>query len=145
MNPIPKTEYVKHRLERAKETLAEAHMLFDGNHLSGAVNRIYYSMFYAVSALALSRDFTTSSHAQLRGYFNREFVKTGIISVDLGKTYNLAFENRTKGDYTDFTSFEQEEIFIMLENADNFIDAITNLIAPQIPNDQEESDHLDPQ
>ncbi|MBD3308314.1 hypothetical protein GF339_17905 [candidate division KSB3 bacterium] len=49
------------------------------------MNRIYYAMFYAVSALALLQGFSTSSHAQLRGYFNREFVKTGIISIELGR------------------------------------------------------------
>lgn len=128
MNPIPKAEYIKHRLDRAKETLEEARMLFDGNHLSGTVNRIYYAMFYAVSALALSHDFSTSSHAQLRGYFNREFVKTGIVSVELGKLYNLAYDNRTKSDYADFTTFEQEKILNMLNSADNFIAVISNLV-----------------
>lgn len=143
MNSIPKPEYIKHRLSRAQETLEEARMLFQGKHLSGAMNRIYYAMFYAVSALALSRDFTTSSHAQLRGYFNREFVKTGIIAVDLGKTYNLAFENRTKGDYTDFTTFEQDAIVKMLGNAEKFIDVITNLVTPQIHDTPEEKINSD--
>jgi hypothetical protein len=41
------------------------------------MNRLYYAMFYAVSALALAHDFSTSSHAQMRGYFKREFVRTG--------------------------------------------------------------------
>ncbi len=128
MNPIPKADYIKHRLNRATETLAEARMLFDGNHLSGAVNRIYYAVFYGVSALALSHDFTTSSHSQLRGYFNREFVKTGIVSVELGKLYNLAYDNRTKGDYTDFTTFEQEKTREMLDEANDFIEVISDLV-----------------
>ena len=130
MNPIPKAEYIKHRLNRAKETLEEAQILFENHHLAGAVNRMYYAMFYAVSALALFHDFTTSSHSQLRGYFNRDFVKTGIIPVELGKLYNLAFENRTKGDYTDFTTFEQEKVLSMLNDAENFVEVITKLVHP---------------
>ena len=131
MNPIPKAEYIKHRLNRAQETLAEARMLFEGNHLAGAVNRIYYALFYAVSALALAYDFTTSSHTQLRGYFNREFVKTGVVPVEIGKLYNLAYDHRTTSDYADFPTFESEKIASMLENAHNFIAMLTDLVTRQ--------------
>lgn len=84
MTPEEKNTYLQYRLMRARETLAEARTLFQAKFLSGTINRIYYAMFYAVSALALSKGFSTSSHIQLRGYFNREFVKTGIVSVELG-------------------------------------------------------------
>lgn len=100
MSSFSKQDYITYRLERAAETLDEAQMLFEGSHFSGAVNRLYYAMFYVVNALALSNGFSTSSHAQLRGYFNRELVKTGKVAFAFGKAYNLASENRTKGDYT---------------------------------------------
>jgi uncharacterized protein len=132
MNPLPKTEYIKHRLNRSQETLAEARMLFEGNHLSGAINRLYYALFYAVSALALAHDFTTSSHTQLRGYFNREFVKTGIVPVEMGKLYNLAYDNRTTSDYADFPTFDRDKIVSMLENANSFIKIMTDLVTRQI-------------
>ncbi len=82
MKPEEKATYITYRIERAKETLIEAHTLFEENLLSGTVNRLYYAMFYAVSALALLKGFSTSSHGQLRGYFNRKFVKTGIVPAD---------------------------------------------------------------
>ncbi len=128
MKPEEKTTYIKYRIERAKETLIEAHKLFEENLLSGTVNRLYYAMFYAVSALALSQGFSTSSHGQLRGYFNREFVKTGIVSVELGKLYGDAFDNRMTGDYNDLVTFERKDVFKMLEGAENFVEVITNLV-----------------
>ncbi|GAK53270.1 hypothetical protein U14_04535 [Candidatus Moduliflexus flocculans] len=131
MNPISKDEYIHHRLNRAQETLAEAQMLFEGNHLGGAVNRIYYAVFYAVSALALAHDFTTSSHTQLRSYFNREFVKTGLVSIDMGKLYNLAYDKRTTSDYADFPTFEAENIAIMLKSAHQFIAKLRDMIFPE--------------
>ncbi len=97
-------------------------------YFSGAVNRIYYAMFYIVNALALSNGFSTSSHAQLRGYFNREFVKTGKVADTLGKAYNLAFENRTKGDYADFVAYERQQVMELLEQAREFIQVITPLV-----------------
>jgi uncharacterized protein (UPF0332 family) len=127
MKPEEKATYIKYRLDRAKETLQEAQTLFDTHFLSGAINRIYYAMFYAVSALALLKGFSTSSHTQLRGYFNREFVKTGIVSVDLGKL----FQNRNKGDYKDLVTFNPEEVLDMLQKAEKFITIITALVARQ--------------
>jgi uncharacterized protein (UPF0332 family) len=128
MKSEEKAVYIKYRLDRANETLVEARTLYDANLLSGTINRIYYAMFYAVSALALSHGFSTSSHAQLRGYFNREFVKTGIVSVDLGKLYGDAFKYRTKDDYQDLTTFEQEKVFKMLENASKFVETISKIV-----------------
>ena len=90
MNDQERATYVAYRMESARETLADAETLFDAGRFRGAVNRIYYAMFYAVGALALNRGFSTSSHGQLRGYFNREFVKTGLVSVELGKAYGVA-------------------------------------------------------
>ena len=53
MNAADRTQYVAYRLERARETLAEARLLVESDRMRGAVNRVYYAMFYAVSALAL--------------------------------------------------------------------------------------------
>lgn len=127
MNAFSRQDYINYRLKRAAETLDEARILCESSHFSGAVNRIYYAMFYAVNALALSKGFSTASHAQLRGYFNREFIKTGKIAVSFGKVYNQAFENRTKGDYTDFMAFEREQVLELLEQAVEFVNVITPL------------------
>ena len=41
-------------LKRSKEDMAEMEYLFQGNYFYGTVNRAYYAMFHAVSALLLS-------------------------------------------------------------------------------------------
>lgn len=128
MTPEEKQDYVRYRMGRAIETLDEAETLLSEGHLHGTVNRVYYSMFYAVSALALQHDFSTSSHSQLRGYFNREFVKTDKISVALGKSFGFAYDNRTKGDYQDLVEFDRDQVEELIENARDFIDAISDLI-----------------
>ena len=85
-------------------------------------------MFYAVSALAFSHGFSTSSHSQLRGYFNREFVKTGVIPTHHGRAYGVAFDSRKKGDYDDLVEFEKEQVWAMLVEAEHFLDVIGTLI-----------------
>lgn len=128
MNEQERLTYVNYRMERAGKTLAEARTLFESGQMFGAVNRIYYSMFYAVSALAFAHGFTTASHSQLRGYFNREFVKTGIIPVQHGTAYGIAFDSRKKGDYDDLVEFEKEQVQEMFSEATEFLNVIHNRI-----------------
>jgi len=128
MNDEERAAYTAYRLESAMHTLADAEILIENARYRSAVNRIYYAMFYAVSALALKHAFSTSSHAQLRGYFNREFVKTGTVSVELGRAYGIAFDARTKGDYDDLVSFEAEQVDALLDDARKFIDVVAQLV-----------------
>lgn len=128
MKAAERDAYIAYRIERANETLEEARLLLEADKLRGAVNRAYYAMFYAVGALALSRSFSTSSHGQLRGFFNREFVKSGLISVDIGRAYGSAFDSRSKGDYQDLAQFETEHLTQMLSDAQRLIGACTALL-----------------
>ena len=48
--------FSKYRLEKAKDTLKSAKLLYDNNDFIGANNRAYYSIFYAIRAvLALEK------------------------------------------------------------------------------------------
>ena len=71
---LEKETLIKYRISRANETIKEAESAFNNNFLFNAENRIYYAIFYIVSALALKHGFSTSKHHQLLGWFNKEFV-----------------------------------------------------------------------
>ena len=49
--------------------------MFENDFHASAMNRIYYSMFYAVQALLILKGSTFSKHGQVKGFFNREFIK----------------------------------------------------------------------
>jgi len=102
--------------------------LFKADKLAVAVNRIYYGMYYAVTALALRYNFGTSKHAQLLGWFNKEFVAKGLVAKELGKSLRNAFQNRTKGDYDAYVTFEKEEVKQMYEDLKEFVGAIENML-----------------
>ena len=101
---------IAHRMERAREAMDEAKMMFDAAHINAYVNRLYYACFYAVSALLLTRNFSTSKHAYLRSLLHREFVKTGLIPKELGAYFDLLFDSRQEGDYADFARFKAEDV-----------------------------------
>lgn len=114
----------QYRIEQAKETVELTRFLIESNRLSVAVNRIYYGEYYAVTALAVKNRFETSKHVQLIGWFNKEFIASGILEKKYGKILRNAFQNRTKGDYDAFVSFEIEEVEEMHTEMIDFIQAI---------------------
>jgi uncharacterized protein (UPF0332 family) len=123
-----KEDLIQYRVDRAERTLKEEQTAIDNDSLPLAENRIYYSIFYMVSALALKHNFSTSKHSTLRGWFNQLFLKTMTIDIEFGKTYSTAFEKRQKADYDDFVIFSDEEVKKDLKNAHKFIDEIKKMI-----------------
>jgi uncharacterized protein (UPF0332 family) len=90
-----RADLIKYRLEQARETIEVVDLLLKNDKLSTAVNRIYYGMYYSILALALQNNFETSKHQQLIGWFNKEFIRNGLIEKEYGRMLRDAFENRT--------------------------------------------------
>lgn len=90
--------------------------------------RIYYSIFYEVIALLLTKDLSSSKHSGVRSLFNKEIVKTGLVGEEFGEFYNKMFEFRQKGDYGDFVEFEKEKVASWLKRAEEFISVIDEII-----------------
>jgi uncharacterized protein (UPF0332 family) len=109
-------------------TLQDAEFLLESGRLAAAVNRVYYCMYYTLAALALRQGFETSKHGQLIGWFNREFIATGLLDKKFGKMLKSAFQNRTRGDYDAYTVFEHEEVRQSISEARDFIAGIGSLV-----------------
>lgn len=78
---------LKYRIQQAEETLEEARILLEKDKIRGAMNRVYYSMFYAACALLASKQLFASKHSGVIALFHREFVKNGEFPKDLAKIY----------------------------------------------------------
>ncbi len=120
-------------MERAREALSEASLLFQAGHLNAYVNRLYYACFYAVSALLVTQGIFTSKHGHLRSLLHRDFVKTGLIPPELGRHFDRLFSNRQEGDYADFVVFKADEIRPWLDESKVFVDYVEDLIARMEP------------
>ena len=127
---------IRHRLSRARRTLEDAKILFEKGRANSSVNRVYYAMFYSVLALLRTRNLMVSKHSGVRALFHREFVKTGIVPMEMGKFYDRMFINRQESDYEDFKEFREEEVEIFLEKAEEFIGYINNLVVKHINQDE---------
>lgn len=71
------------------------------------MNRLYYSMFYAVLALLQEKQLGTSKHIGAISMFDKEFIKTGIFDKEMSKTLHRAFELRQKGEQSLCFKLEQ--------------------------------------
>jgi len=98
-------EIIKHRVEQSSKTIREADLLIKNNSLAAAVNRIYYSIFYIISALGVKHKFSTSKHKQILGWFNKNYISTGRIEKHYGKFIHNLFNKRMEGDYEIFVEF----------------------------------------
>jgi len=121
-------DLINYRREKAKETLADVKLMFGQVSLFTTVNRIYYSVFYIVLALLLTKNLYSSKHSGVRSIFNKEFIKTGIIKEEFGKFFNTIFEFRQKGDYGDFIEFEKDKVEGWLKEAENLVTEMDKII-----------------
>jgi len=117
-------DYIKYRLERAKETIKEVQTHIENKYWNTAVNRLYYACFYAVSALLAKEKIDVSSHSGVRQKFGECFVKTGKIDRELAKHFTDLYEKRNKGDYNDFYDYDQETVLRLFPISKIFIDEI---------------------
>lgn len=120
-------DLIKYRLSRAKETLKDAEILISNNRLNSTVNRIYYSLYYAVLALLETKELASSKHSGVRALFNQYFVKTGIVSKETGRFFSELFNDRQEGDYVDYTKFEVKDVKNKFEKCKFYIGRIEQI------------------
>jgi uncharacterized protein (UPF0332 family) len=96
--------------DKSCEAINTAEFLIQNNQLSVAADRIYYGIYYMLSAVALKDRFKTSKHEQLIGWFNKTYINTNLIDRKYGKIIQNAFENRMKSDYDVFFKLTREKV-----------------------------------
>lgn len=122
-------ELVSYRLQQAEESLEEAKYLLSGNKSPRSIiNRAYYAMFYAVLALLVYEEYSSSKHSGVLIYFNKRFVKEGVFPEGLGRAINKAFELRQRGDYREYVDLTYEQVAPFVEKAGDFIKAVKNYL-----------------
>ena len=125
-----KKEFVNlanYRLGKARNTLSDGKKYIKDATLESTVNRIYYAMFYAVSALLMAKELSSSKHSGILAVFNKEIVNKGFIKRLWGEFYSDMFKRRQKGDYQDFVKFEKQDVEEWLKKAEEFINIIDKL------------------
>ncbi len=114
-------ELIAYRLEQAEESLQSAKLLFENEKYRPAVNRSYYTMFYSVLALIVTKNNSVSKHSGVISIFDRDYVKKGVFSRDMSRCLHESFDLRQRADYTEMFTVSKERAAELIKNAEIFI------------------------
>ena len=87
MTEEERIEYTKLRIESAQNTYEAAKVLAQNGFWNSAVNRLYYSVFYAVNALLVRNEVYVQTHSGMRNQFSKLFVKTGKLDKNMANSW----------------------------------------------------------
>jgi uncharacterized protein (UPF0332 family) len=131
-----KAEIVRYWWDRVQESLGAAQRELAADSYNFAMNRVYYALFYAVSALLLEEGHRFRKHSGVRAAFNREIIKTGRMEQKHGDLYNEIFDDRQAGDYVAFTKFDASYVQEKIDGCERFL-ADLRLLIKSLPPDEE--------
>ena len=119
---------VSMELEKAERTFAETNILLQSKLWSNLANRLYYSLFHAVSALLINDGYEVGTHKGAVIRFHQYYVKSGIFSPDEGAFYSQMQSLREKADYNCFYDVSEMEVTERIEPTRQFIAKVRNII-----------------
>ena len=112
-------------IEKSNVALKIAELSIGENAIVSALNRIYYAVFYTVSAMAIKYDFITSKHAQMLGWFNKKFIhEEKTFDKSLNEIYRVAFDLRQENDYNDDVLPDIDKATELITDAKAFIEIV---------------------
>ncbi|MDO5807288.1 MAG: HEPN domain-containing protein [Lachnospiraceae bacterium] len=133
-NDTTRNDYAKYRIDRAKEDLETAHLLFEAGKYRIANNRAYYAIFHALRAVLVFDDFDSSKHSGVIAEFRRRYIKEGIFPTEISKMIGQAFTIRNASDYDDMFLASKSDTEEQISNADYVYELISQYIMDKIEN-----------
>jgi uncharacterized protein (UPF0332 family) len=120
---------VAYRTEKARMALDEIKKVMPLEVWSIIANRMYYALFYAVSALLTKDSHPVNTHKGALSLVNQYYVKADILTKEDGHLFGQVFAFRQGSDYDDFidaTKEDVERLFPKVEVLVEKIIALTN-------------------
>lgn len=124
-------------MDKADESLKSANSELEAGRLTFAVNRLYYTMFYAVSALFVSRDQSYGKHSAVRAALHRDFIKPGLIDKQVGRLYDELFNARQQGDYAPLVEFDKEVVIEQAADVGQLLPQMRQLVTRKLESSNE--------
>ena len=121
---------------KARRALESARLLLASDDCDGACNRAYYAMFDAARAALWWDDPSCAAvdviktHSGLIAAFSLRLVRTGKVSVELGKALNKVEDLRLIADYRD-QMLDGEHAAWAVGQADQFVEAVARLVGSE--------------
>lgn len=122
-------ELARYKLGRAREELETAELLLANEKLKAANNRAYYSIYYALTAVLCLEPIAFKRHKDTVGYFNKNYVHTGIFPKEIGRNIAKAVKVRHASDYDEFYIASKEEAEGQIRTAKSVVHLVEEWIS----------------
>jgi uncharacterized protein (UPF0332 family) len=119
-------------IAKAFTTQEEVDLLVEKGYWNATANRLYYSVFHAVSALLIHDGIRIKSHKGAGVMLNQHYIQTNMISPELGKLYRRLELMREESDYNCFYNTSPEELKKELEPARELIKTIAKMVSAEV-------------
>ncbi len=116
-------------IEKAEQTFAETDLLCQAKFWSNLANRLYYSLFHAVTALLVHDHHEVGTHKGAVNRFHMYYVKTGLFTTEEGAFYSQMQSLREESDYNCTYNVTESEIVPRITPTRQLIDKIKRYIA----------------
>jgi len=114
----------KYRLQEAQDSLRVAEHCLKVGLYKDSINRSYYAAFYSVKAVLALDTVDFKRHKDVMGYFNKNYVATGLFPRDLGRLLGRLKQLREKSDYDDFYLASKDQASSQYETAKLTLDMV---------------------
>ncbi|MBQ6230035.1 MAG: HEPN domain-containing protein [Eubacterium sp.] len=133
MSEDNRIELSKYRYEKAIECLNSAKVLVDHNDFRGAVNRAYYAIFHSLRSILALDMVEFKKHSGNISYFRQNYIKDGVLDVELSRVLSLASETRNSSDYDDFFVISKDEVNNLIIDAERFCTDVADYLRERNP------------
>lgn len=133
MDDENRESFAIYRLEKAKETIKSAQILFEvAKDYTGANNRAYYAIFYAIRAILALEEIDFKRHKDVIAYFNQKYIKPEIFPRKLGSKIAQAQRVREDSDYDDKYQISYEKTEQQIKTAKEVILEVEKFIKSKL-------------
>ncbi len=115
-------------LRKSEEALEDARLTSSQARWNVAANRLYYSLFHAITALFVSDGIPVHSHNGLKIKFGKEYVLTGLASEEEGKLLSQMETMRERADYDATFTASESIITERMKNVEAMLNHINELV-----------------
>ncbi len=117
-------DLARYRMEKAAICLDSAKLLVQAGDYCGAANRSYYAIFHSIRSILALEGVDFSKHSGVMSYFQKNYVKTGILGKEYSKILMEAFSIRSESDYDDYFVISKEDVEHQVCGADFFLNGV---------------------
>ena len=117
----------KYRIQESKDSLIVAENCLNDGFYKDAINRSYYSAFYAIKAILALDTVDFKRHKDVVAYF-----ATGIFQREIGRRLGILKQLREKSDYDDFYIASKEKAEEQLETTKIILSSVEGYLTNKI-------------